>query len=151
LVNVNPDKWKYAGYFAVKELSTNFVTKNMKADNLLILLSVVIMILTGCTKADEADRANVGTLTYPIASFSYSGNEQPSPVVVSFTNTSQYANAYRWNFGDGITSTEINPSHKFINSTPDPKNFLVVLTATDTTTMLSNTRSQAVRILPSKK
>ena len=107
-----------------------------------------ISIFVGCAKEDEADKTNVGTLTYPAASFSYSGNDQPSPVIVKFINTSQYSNAYQWSFGDGIYSSDFSPSHKYINSSQYEKSFLVILTAKDTISGLSNTRSQPVRILP---
>lgn len=33
------------------------------------------------------------------------------PLLVNFTNLSQYASEYYWNFGDGTSSTEENPSH----------------------------------------
>ncbi|MBC7777652.1 MAG: S8 family serine peptidase, partial [Phycisphaerae bacterium] len=32
---------------------------------------------------------------------------------VSFTNTSSNANTYLWDFGDGVTSTETNPTHTY--------------------------------------
>ncbi len=35
--------------------------------------------------------------------------------LVVFTNTSVHATAYEWNFGDGNTSTEENPSHTFLD------------------------------------
>lgn len=117
---------------------------------LLALLSCGI--LTQCEKPDEADRANVGTLTYPIASFSYSGNDGPAPVVISFTNTSQYANSFKWTFGDGTFSYDHTPAaHKYENNTMEPKSYLVVLTAKDTISQLSNTRSQSILILPGNK
>lgn len=45
---------------------------------------------------------------------------------VSFTNTSTNATSYQWNFGDGNTSTDVNPIH-FYNSN---NTFTVTLTAT---------------------
>lgn len=32
---------------------------------------------------------------------------------VAFTNTSKYADKYRWDFGDGNTSTQVNPLHTY--------------------------------------
>jgi len=34
-----------------------------------------------------------------------------APVPIVFTNTSLYGDFYEWNFGDGITSSEQNPTH----------------------------------------
>jgi len=54
----------------------------------------------------------------------------PSPVVdvyenVYFTNTSSYADSYRWDFGDGILSSEPNPTHYY----ELPGRYLVTLEA----------------------
>ncbi len=35
---------------------------------------------------------------------------------VSFTNTSQLATQYTWNFGDGQTSTDVNPEHTYTSA-----------------------------------
>ena len=42
-----------------------------------------------------------------------------------FTNNSTNANSYSWDFGDGLTSIEINPSHSYL----EYGNYTVVLTA----------------------
>ncbi len=43
----------------------------------------------------------------PVASFTYSVNGTD----VTFTNTSTNATDYDWDFGDGFTSTDVNPEH----------------------------------------
>lgn len=48
----------------------------------------------------------------PIASFEGEG-EGCMPLVVSFTNTSTYGVTYEWNFGDGGSSFEENPTHVY--------------------------------------
>ena len=45
----------------------------------------------------------------PIASFSFDTNMNH----VDFTNTSQNGTTYNWNFGDGNSSTELNPSYTY--------------------------------------
>ena len=50
------------------------------------------------------------TSTKPIAMFELKV-QQPMKVVL--TNESSYATRYRWDFGDGSTSTESNPVHKY--------------------------------------
>jgi PKD repeat protein len=53
----------------------------------------------------------------PIAAFTVDKNQGQAPLNVRFTNQSNGSiNSYQWNFGDGSTSTEQNPSHGF--STP---------------------------------
>jgi PKD repeat protein len=116
----------------------------------ILILVFVILALSGCKKEDEDDLANITTLTLPIASFSYTGNDQPSPATIQFTNTSEYADVFAWDFGDGGSSTEVNPTHIYFNSSDKPKSFLVKLTATDTYSEKSNTRSRSITILPGK-
>jgi len=46
---------------------------------------------------------------------------------VSFLNSSDNADSYLWDFGDGLTSDEANPTHQFM----DEGTFLITLTATN--------------------
>jgi len=62
-----------------------------------------------------------------VASFTYSGGNCDAPCDVTFVNGSTNATSYSWNFGDGGTSTEDNPSHTYASS----GTFSVVLTATN--------------------
>ncbi len=52
----------------------------------------------------------------------------PIGLEVVFTNQSQNAASYLWNFGDGLTSTEANPTHTYAN----PGDYLVTLQAVNT-------------------
>ena len=61
----------------------------------------------------------------PSACFSVSNDNCTAPCTVSFTNCSQNATSYTWNFGNGNTSTVPNPSHNYENS----GNYTVTLTA----------------------
>ncbi|MEM8901678.1 MAG: PKD domain-containing protein [Bacteroidota bacterium] len=63
----------------------------------------------------------------PIPSFTYA-DANPNPVsrgTVLFTNTSQLADSYLWDFGDGNTSTAPNPVHTYDYNGP----FVVTLVA----------------------
>lgn len=46
----------------------------------------------------------------PVASFTF---QTKAPLKVVLTNTSTNATSYEWDFGDGTTSTEINPTHRY--------------------------------------
>ncbi|MBL7775534.1 MAG: peptidylprolyl isomerase, partial [Saprospiraceae bacterium] len=48
-----------------------------------------------------------------------------APVAVTFTNVSQGADSYEWDFGDGSRSTDANPTHRYVHS----GNYSVVLRA----------------------
>lgn len=62
----------------------------------------------------------------PVANFTVPAGKLVAPVEVSFTNNSIKAESYSWNFGDGATSTEANPKHRYTHS----GNYEVVLSAT---------------------
>src|SRR5207245_2045567 len=52
----------------------------------------------------------------PVASYGPIDTSGCQPLSVAFTNTSKYANSYAWDFGDGATSAQTNPSHTYYNS-----------------------------------
>lgn len=49
----------------------------------------------------------------PVAAFSAAPLSGQAPLTVVFTNTSQHATSYAWDFGDGGTSTVVNPTHTY--------------------------------------
>ena len=49
----------------------------------------------------------------PIADFTLDQKTKTAPTEVYFTNNSQKAKTYLWDFGDGTTSKETNPTHKY--------------------------------------
>ena len=92
--------------------------------NLLYLISILFVMMcgTGCKKKD------MGTPpASTVASFDYTATNQGyAPCVVTFTNSSLNATGYSWNFGNGQTSTEINP----VTSYATPGLYHVTLTCT---------------------
>lgn len=58
----------------------------------------------------------VASCSKPIAQFKTQIADNTAPVDVHFTNESQKADRYEWDFGDGETSTEEEPTHHFIKS-----------------------------------
>ena len=51
----------------------------------------------------------------PIAKFSYKG-ESIAPANLRFENESEKAETYEWDFGDGTTSNEVSPKHRYRQS-----------------------------------
>lgn len=49
----------------------------------------------------------------PIAGFTPSQTNCMTPCSITFTNQSQNATTFSWDFGDGASSTETNPSHQY--------------------------------------
>ena len=79
------------------------------------------------------------TITHPVqvnilptASFSFNPNNACSGSTISFNNSSIGSGlTYLWNFGDGNTSTAVNPSHIFYSKGCGSYNYPVNLTVTD--------------------
>ncbi len=62
----------------------------------------------------------------PVANFTLPTQKIVAPTDVTFANTSLKAEGYVWDFGDGSTSTEANPTHRYAHS----GNYTVMLKAT---------------------
>ena len=61
----------------------------------------------------------------PIADFTIQGDDRTAPTALQFENISQNAETYEWDFGDGNTSMDADPSHRFGAS----GNYLITLKA----------------------
>ena len=66
----------------------------------IVLFSV--MILIGCSS--------------PKAGFKFMQKDEVAPANVQFDNTSTKAETYKWDFGDGKTSTDATPEHRYVLS-----------------------------------
>ncbi|AEH61175.1 PKD domain containing protein [Methanosalsum zhilinae DSM 4017] len=53
----------------------------------------------------------------PVADFTANPTSGVAPLEVTFTDNSENAVEYHWDFGDGNTSAEVNPTHTYL--TPD--------------------------------
>lgn len=93
----------------------------------------------------------------PIARFSYSPHSGESPLTVKFTNNTEVPKgdkfSYLWDFGDGTTSTETSPSHKykFVSAKKDDqKIFYASLKVTNSKGFSSNPRTKSVTVSAEK-
>jgi len=95
-------------------------TKNVKINWKIFTLIAVLPLfaLTSCEPEEE--------VLDPVASFQYEVSTD-NFLEVSFTNFSQNAVSYSWDFGDGETSTEENPTHVYAGA----DSYTVTLTATN--------------------
>lgn len=85
----------------------------------LLLAAFSILTMSSCGKDDPEPEK-------PIASFQFAISET-NFLEVTFTNFSQNATSYSWNFGDGNTSTEASPVHTYATV----GNYTVELTASN--------------------
>jgi PKD repeat protein len=68
---------------------------------------LLIIFLSGCDKRVEPQQI-------PVADFIINCGDCKAPCVVLFTNVSQYATSYSWDFGDGSSSIEKDSQHTFM-------------------------------------
>jgi gliding motility-associated-like protein len=68
-----------------------------------------------CNKIDSST-LNISVLNIPTANFTASPNPGLENKPTQFTNLSIGAGSYIWNFGDGQTSTEVNPLYQFTST-----------------------------------
>jgi len=96
---------------------------------------LALVLIVGCKK-DEEEIPPAST----VANFDYtSDNDFFAPTTISFANSSIEATTYAWDFGNGQTSTEKDPSVLY----EDPGVYTVSLTATGNTT---NTKTEDIVI-----
>jgi gliding motility-associated-like protein len=87
---------------------------------------------------------------YPEAAFTATPGEN-IPVELhlanfSFTNGSQKANGYQWDFGDSTTSTTANPAHQY----QEPGNYIVTLKAINEIGCVDTAVRQFFMVIPDK-
>ena len=82
------------------------------------ILMISVLFLSSCSK----DSSPIEILS---VSFTMDKTNAEVGETITFTNTSKYGTSYEWDFGDGNSSTENNPSHIYANA----EKFSVTLTA----------------------
>ena len=81
---------------------------------------------TSCNKVDSTS-FTITVSSIPNASFMYNPLQPQENTVTNFMNQSTGATQYLWNFGDGDTTNDVNPSHIF----PATSTYNVCLKATN--------------------
>lgn len=92
----------------------------MKTSKIIALL--VLTVLMGTIASCKPKNPKTGV--EPTANFAF---KMASDLTVTFTNNSEDAEEYAWSFGDGKTSTEASPVHKYT----EKKIYSVTLTVTN--------------------
>lgn len=65
----------------------------------------------------------------PVPSFTMDPTIGCSPLTVEFNNTTFGASSFTWDFGDGFSSPQENPTHTFFNPNSTDTTYTIVLTA----------------------
>jgi hypothetical protein len=73
---------------------------------------VTLVVVNGVGESTITKACNTIYVSMPVADFTYTVSE----LQVAFGNLTQNATHYSWNFGDGTTSSELNPTHQYAKS-----------------------------------
>ncbi|MDD4249590.1 MAG: PKD domain-containing protein, partial [Methanosarcina sp.] len=84
----------------------------------------------------------INVTTPPVPAFSANITEGTFPLTVQFTDESQYAESVEWNFGDGSSSTGLNPVHTY----SEAGLYTVFLTATGNGTSVTKTVEDCINV-----
>jgi PKD repeat protein len=109
-------------------------------------IAIFLIILTGFTQCNKKPDKPDYYVNTPIAGFGWQGNDGPAPVTVKFHNSSENADSFHWDFGDGVSSDSFEPEHTYHNNSDKDKNYTVVLTATDSGSGLFQKASRVIQI-----
>jgi|GEM_PF-3027214 len=74
-----------------------------------------------------SNTVSVSPMEPPVADFTFEIDRNE----VHFTNLSEHATSVLWDFGDGIISSEFEPSHSFVLDNANGSGFVVTLTASN--------------------
>jgi len=85
------------------------------------------LIATSPFGCKDTAKGTMTVLPYPIPKFSIDKPAGCAPHTVKFTNNSVNVKSYFWIFGDGYTSTAVNPTHTFVNTGITDTSYHVVL------------------------
>lgn len=102
-------------------------TTNNTLSNTVYSVQLLVISTDGCR--DSITRP-VTLLPLPLANFSVD-TPACSPKQLTFTNLSQGANSYNWDFGNSVTSTATNPQQQYINNSGINQTYTVQLIATN--------------------
>jgi len=101
--------------------------------------------LTATGAGGDTDAATSSiTMVYPppVADFTMDKTEAVPGETITFTNQSEWAESYSWDFGDGSTSTVTNPTHSYASEGI----YTITLTATGLKPGTTDMYSMAVKV-----
>jgi len=107
------------------------VEREGKRSGLLMVAVVIVALLVAYAASAHFFYMREPPNKPPVASFTYSPSSPSVVTTVQFTDASSDEDgqvlSWSWNFGDGATSSEQNPSHQYVNE----GTYTVTLTVTD--------------------
>ncbi|AKB82584.1 cell surface protein [Methanosarcina barkeri 3] len=134
-----PKKWKWSFGDGTTSTKQNPTHKYSKAGVYTVKLTV-----TNAAGSNTVTKTNYITVAAkPAAAFSASPTSGKTPLTVKFTDTSAGTPIkWKWDFGDGTTSTKQNPTHKYSKA----GKYTVTLTVTNAAGSNTVTKSNYITV-----
>jgi len=112
-LSVNAFTWQWD--FGDGNLSNQQNPTHFYADTGSYSVTLITTDTIGCTSFYTYP-VNINIYANPVIDVSSPFVPSCQPIVASFTNNSNGANTYSWDFGDGTTSSALSPTHTYLNS-----------------------------------
>ncbi|HII92149.1 MAG TPA: PKD domain-containing protein [Methanosarcina sp.] len=134
-----PTKWKWDFGDGSKSFLQNPTHKYSKAGVYTVKLTV-----TNAAGINTATKSKyITVISKPVAAFSASPTSGKSPLDVKFTDKSTGSpTKWKWDFGDGTSSTKQNPTHKYSKA----GKYTVALTVTNAAGINTATKSNYITV-----
>jgi parallel beta-helix repeat protein len=135
-----PTKWKWNFGDGTSSTLQNPTHKYSKAGNY-----AVVLIVTNSAGSNTLTKPDyIKVVTKPVAAFSAKPTSGKAPLTVIFTDISTGTpTKWKWNFGDGTTSTMQNITHKYSKA----GNYTVALTATNSAGSNMVTKTEYIKVV----
>jgi len=135
----SPTKWKWSFGDGTTSTQQNLTHKYSKVGSYTVKLTATND--KGSNTVTKTDYIKV--VTKPVAVFSAKPTSGKSPLTVSFTDKSSgIPTSWKWSFGDGKTSTDQNPEHRYLQE----GNYTVKLTVTNTAGSSTKTKTNYIKV-----
>ncbi|AKB82590.1 Chitin binding protein [Methanosarcina barkeri 3] len=135
-----PTKWKWSFGDGTTSTQQNPIHKYSKAGTYTVNLTVTNTI--GSITVTKTNYIKV--VTKPVADFTSSVTSGKAPINIAFSDTStETPIKWQWNFGDGTTSTQQNPIHKYSKA----GTYTVNLTVTNAAGSNTATKTNYIKVI----
>lgn len=143
VVNSADSVVSYLWDFGNGNTSTDRYPVQVYADTGIFTVKFYVTTVSGCMDSVIIDSA-VQTGTVPAVDFGFSNTMVCPRTAIDFNSTAAPATRWRWQFGDGSSSTEENPSYQYLDS----GRYSVQLTAWNKGCSDSVTKNNIITVLP---
>ncbi len=99
--------------FGDGSFSTNFEPIHLYSATGTYNVRLIAIDTSTCNKRDTSAYFTITVFPIPTANFSWTPNPPVENTITRFTNLSLGASKYLWQFGDGESSTDVNPAHLY--------------------------------------